>query len=299
MARHLILNPAAGRGSASREGPGLVAAVEAGLGPVTVHRTAAPGEARDIAASLRDSGHDVIAAGGDGTIHEVVNGLAGGTCRLGIIPVGSGNDFVKILRIPQDVGQAVAIIAGGHTRRLDVGAAGERCFINQLGAGFDADVVLAGRKVTFLRGFPFYLASVARALIRYRNRSIDLVLDGQRESLRVLMVIVGNGRYAGGGFMLTPRAEPDDGELDVCIFSALNIFEIMRHLPKAINGTHIILPQVRYFRARRLDLHCRDGMPVQGDGEMFGERLTDLTVEVMPGALEVFCRPLDDGERSP
>lgn len=287
METHLILNPAAGRGMVRRVESGLLKAVGEQLGDVKLHRTESHGHATQIAKTLKQENSLVIIAGGDGTIYETVNGLVGGNCTLGIIPIGSGNDFVKMLTLPLEYEKAIEVIKLGRTMAMDLGKVGDSYFANGLGMGFDADVVIESRKVKKLRGSMIYLYSVLKTLSHYRNRVITLSVDGKKENRKVFMINVGNGEYLGGGFYLTPGAKIDDGILDVSIIQALSFGEVLMHLPKAMKGRHILLPQVQFFRARELVIESADGIPVHADGELLSTNFKRIEISIVPGALKV------------
>ena len=182
MEAHIILNPTAGRGAVGKVEGDLLKAVGEQLGDVRAHRTESPGHATQISRELKREGSLVIVAGGDGTIYETVNGLVGGNCTLGIIPIGSGNDFVKMLALPLDYEKAIEVIKCRQTMSVDVGKVGDSYFANGLGMGFDADVVVESSKVKRLRGSMIYLYSVLKTLLHYRNRVITLSVDGKKEN---------------------------------------------------------------------------------------------------------------------
>jgi diacylglycerol kinase (ATP) len=287
METHLILNPAAGRGMVSRVESGLLKAVGDQLGDVQIHRTESHGHATQIAETLKQENSLVIIAGGDGTIYETVNGLVGGNCTLGIIPIGSGNDFVKMLALPLNYEKAIEVIKRGYIMKMDLGKVGDNYFANGLGMGFDADVVIESLKVKKLRGPLIYLYSVLKALQHYRNRVITLTVDGKKENRQVFMINVGNGEYLGGGFYLTPGARIDDGILDVCIIQSLSLREVLMHLPKAMKGRHILLPQVQFFRAKELIVESVEGIPVHADGELLSTNFKRVEISIVAEALKV------------
>jgi YegS/Rv2252/BmrU family lipid kinase len=211
----------------------------------------------------------------------------GGNCTLGIIPIGSGNDFVKMLALPLDFVKAIEVIKRGRTMKMDLGKVGDSYFANGLGMGFDADVVIESLKVKKLRGSMIYLYSVLKTLSHYRNRMITLSVDGKKESRKVFMINVGNGEYLGGGFYLTPGAKIDDGILDVSIIQALSFREVLMHLPKAMKGRHVSLPQVQFFRAKELIVESAEGIPVHADGELLGTNFNRVEISILPGTLKV------------
>ncbi|MEL6824274.1 MAG: YegS/Rv2252/BmrU family lipid kinase, partial [Calditrichota bacterium] len=211
MSYCLILNPAAGRGEAARKKDALVRAFDNIAPNLEVHITAAPGDARKIAGRYRDAGQVVIVAGGDGTVHEVINGLVGGNAAMGVIPIGSGNDFVKMLSLPTELGDAINVIKANRRKKIDLGKINDVWFSNGLGIGFDADVVVEANKIERLRGFLIYLVAVLKTLRTFTNRTVKIEVDNTIVEKSIFMISVGNGSCQGGGFYLTPDAKIDDG----------------------------------------------------------------------------------------
>jgi len=287
MKYHLIMNPAAGRGRAKKKLAFLKDSFEKQIGNVDFYQTATAGDAQKFAERLKNSGSIVIAAGGDGTIHEVANGLIGGNCTLGVIPLGTGNDFVKMLNLPLTIEDAISVIKKENVISIDAGKANDEYFINGMGIGFDADVVVESQKIQRLKGFPLYLYAVLRKIFSYQNRRVTIHANGEQQKRKIFLIVIGNGQYLGGGFRITPRAELDDGQMDVCILRDLSRLEIVRHLPFAIFGRHLHLRQVNYFRTTRLIVESAESLPVHLDGEMLGTDLKRIEISVFPGALKV------------
>ncbi len=287
MKYHLILNPSAGRGYAAKIQSVLFNRVEEQLGDVDFYTTEAPGDAKRIAASVSEFNQTVIVAGGDGTIHEVVNGLVGGNSTMGIIPIGSGNDFVKMLNLPFNYVDAIEVVKKRQTMAIDIGRAGEAYFPNGLGIGFDAKAVIESKKVKKLRGFLIYLYAVLKTILLYKNYQVSIYCDGQKEDRKIFMINAGNGAYLGGGFWISPKAELDDGLLEIGIIKNLSKWEIMIHLPKVIKGNHLDLEQVDYFRTTNLIVECDAGFPVHADGELISESCKKIEIDILPGALNV------------
>ena len=166
-----ILNPHAGRGSVTKARTKLAVLLQNEFGPMDIHLTEYPGHAREIAGSLKDSVEVIVGVGGDGTLHEIVNGMMGGKAALGVIPMGSGNDFIKMLNLPIDTAAALQVIKKNLRKKIDIGKIGDRYFPNGVGIGFDAWVVRESMKVKKLRGFLIYLYSVIKTIFLYNNSS--------------------------------------------------------------------------------------------------------------------------------
>lgn len=270
--------------------------------------TTGPGHAIHLAEEAARSGKygTVVSGGGDGTLNEVVNGLcrAAGenpTLPLGIFPIGSGNDFATVLQIPKTPEGMVDHLLTKGRRLVDVGrvespdmlgpTAPVRYFINNSGVGFEAQVNLESRRITRLRGFLIYLVGVFRALKNYRQPFARVRWDDGAWEGRVLLVTVGNGRRAGGGFWLTPFAEVDDGALDVGIAEAMSRVNILRLLPKAMNGGHVDDPAFSLRRTSHVSLELDIPTPVHTDGEAIIEGTRRVHYRAIPGKVWIVTDP--------
>jgi len=299
----VVLNPWAGRGTAGRRRPELEAALRQSGAPFDVVTTHARGGATELAWQGVERGYDrVVAVGGDGTINEVVNGIKGAEAslglraRLGIIPLGTGSDFIKSLGDvePNDLAGGVRRAVGDRMRPIDLGRVrvGEdmpRYFINALGMGLDAQVAAESLKLTKLKGLAVYLVAILRALANYKAHPMSVEYDGQRVHRRLLFASAANGRCQGGGFWLTPEAAIDDGLLDLCLVDKMRLDEIIRHIPKVMEGSHTTLRQVTMGRARQVTVTSSAPIPVATDGEVISTDALKVTVETLPAALEILA----------
>jgi YegS/Rv2252/BmrU family lipid kinase len=283
----VILNPRAGRGKGEKFRTRIESVLQTELKLETIYVTEYPGHARKIAESIKNNTDVIIGVGGDGTIHEIVNGMMGGTAALAVIPMGSGNDFIRMLNLPGEINQAIQVIKENNRKKIDIGKIGDLYFPNGVGLGFDAWVVKESMSVKRLRGFFIYLYSVIRALFAYKNSQITLTMDGNSEERDVFLMAVGNGQAMGGGFFLTPHAIIDDGQLDICLIRGLKKWEVLLHLPKVINGNHIHLEQVQTMRNNKIKIVSDRGIAVHADGELLGMNLKEIDISIIPAALEV------------
>lgn len=298
MAEHLVIvNPVAGRGAGERVIPRIVSLLrEHGLSFDLV-RTERPWHAAELARQAVVSGYrKVVAVGGDGTSNEVLNGLmaareAGeGEAAMGVLCVGTGNDFAYGMGIPLDLEAGCAALARGQTRRVDVGhARGFRYFGNGIGIGFDAAVNVVASRLRRLRGFLVYLIAVLRTLIFYYRAPLTRIdLDDQSLELPALMISVMNGRRMGGGFLMTPFSRPDDGLFDLCIGGKMSQLEMLSFVPRFMKGTQVGDPRVTMARSRRVRVTVRDGTQVvHADGETLALDVRELDLEVIPQGLSV------------
>jgi YegS/Rv2252/BmrU family lipid kinase len=263
----VILNPAARSERANR----WRARVESLAQGCTVCTTTAPGEAEILARHAVQEGFEkIIAAGGDGTIHEVVNGLANSTATLGLLPIGTVNVFAMELGLPSNnLELCWDIIQGDHTRLVDLPSANEKYFVQLAGVGLDAQVVKetsARLKRNF--GPLSYLISAAQVASRRPPR---LFIESEDTSVEEgSFVLVGNGRRYGGPFPFFKQAVIDDGLLDVVVFKQLGYLEIIKYLQDVFFSSEIRLPEVEYFQTRALRVTSEQHVPVELDGELVG-----------------------------
>lgn len=291
MSRHLvILNPVAGRGRARREWPRLAQRLRAAGIAFDLAHTDAPGAGMGLAERAAREYDVVIAAGGDGTVHEVVNGLlrAGGGAALGVLPLGSGDDFVKML----PAGDAVERIRRSRPTALDAGrmrAGGTRFFANGMDIGFGAHASRNVRRVpAFLTGLGAYLGALALTLVRCPKLEVRLQLDGGKSFAQTTaMTAVMNGRAFGGSFHVCPQARIDDGELDLLIADGVGRLEILGLVPGIMRGTHAGDPRLRLARAKHVLIESAAPLLVEADGEIVFEDARRLEIDVLPGALRV------------
>ena len=237
----------------------------------------------------------VVAAGGDGTVNEVINGLMqaaaeGAEAALGVMPIGSGNDFAGALGISTNMDAAAARLLAGQRRRVDIGCVNGRYFGNNVGIGFEARVNIEAHHITWLRGQLLYLAAALRATTSYPFPHVHVQKDGELFMDRhMLMLSVGNNFRAGGGFLLTPHAENNDGLLDLCAVDAIPRREIFRLLPKAMKGRHEGAPAIAMTRFARLVVESDDPLPVHADGEILWNDVHRVEITLIPGCLEVLA----------
>jgi diacylglycerol kinase (ATP) len=271
----VILNPAAhsDRANRWREQVDLLAQ------ECPVRATARPGEAALIARQAVDEGfRKIVAAGGDGTINEVVNGLAGTTAALGLLPVGTVNVFATELGLPVHNLQACwEIVQGDHTRVVDLPGANGKYFVQLAGVGLDAQAVKE-TSLALKRNFgPLsYLISAAQIAARQPPR---LFVESEDTPIRESsFVLIGNGRHYGGPFPFFKHAANDDGLLDVVAFKQLGYLEIIKYLQDVFFSSDIRLPEVEYFQTRRLRITSEQDVPVEVDGELAGNCPVDFVI---------------------
>ena len=261
----IIFNPKA-RSEKSRD----LADVLRELAPeAELRMTGAPGDARLLAREAAREGFRVVAAaGGDGTVNEVANGIAGSQSALGVMPIGTMNVFSKEHDLPEKLDQAWGVIRAGNQREIDLLAANGTHFIQLAGVGLDAQVV---KETTWESkkslGPLSYLISAAQ--IAARTPPKLLIEAGGRVS-EGSFVLIGNGRYYGAKIVLFPKARVDDGMLDVLIFKNIGYLDIAKYLAGILTGTHTGMDGVEYFQVSEATVRSEDEVPVEVDGELSG-----------------------------
>jgi len=289
----VIVNPAAGRGSA-RHWIGELE-VRLSLAIQSTHRiiswqiieTSCPGDATELAReAVRGGANIVAAAGGDGTIGEVVNALVGTDVALGVIPMGTGNDFARSLGIGNDVDKAIYNLLEGVPIAIDVGRTQGRYFVNVAGCGFDAVVAKrVNRGFQSLRGTSAYIAAVLQSLLSYRATQIRLTLDNEVIETKAMLCSIANARYYGGGMRIAPDAMLTDGLYDICLLEEVGKIEFLRTFPKVFKGRHTTHPAVRMLRSKYVKVESDRPLPVLVDGEIVGT--TPAEFEMLPGGLNI------------
>lgn len=290
----VLANPAAGSGRGRRLGARAVALLERhGVRVETIVSRGAGHLAEAAAAEAARGRVRLVAIGGDGTLSEVARGMLsvpGHVTALGVVPLGTGNDFVKSAGLPYSWRAACRRLAQGCTpRSIDAGRVNGRWFINGVGVGFDAAIAQATLRHKWMPGPLGYGAGLVEALWAGVDRPVcTLRWDGGEDRRAVTLVAACNGQYAGGLFRLAPRAELDDGRLDIVWADALNRLQVLRHAPRVIRGTHESLPIAHFVQSTRLEIESDRPLPAQADGELLGAGLTRLEIELAAGVLRLW-----------
>lgn len=300
----LILNPMADMGRAWKAANDLRPIVqEFKEGDISWSGTVYPTHATDLAKQAAAEGCDlVIALGGDGTAHEVVNGLMqipeAKRPTLGVVPIGSGNDFAHALGIPKKIDHALAHALKAETvSAIDVGVmtdedSGRReYFDNTVGAGFDAVVTIRSHKLPIVKGFLMYLTAVIQTIILNHNPAkIKFQTENESWEDSVLMTTVCNGGREGGGFLISPESKIDDGVLQFLNVKKVSRGMMFRLVPEFMKGTHLRFPATQLGTFKKLHMTSDRPLYIHADGEIFtsfGSDVRDVTFEVLPGALKV------------
>lgn len=296
MTAKVILNPYAGRWSARQRRTEFEAALHSVGIDYVLESTTGPGHAIELAADAVGKGyHPIIAAGGDGTINEVVNGIALGASAdgwpaFGVIPLGSANDFVDNLGLPKDLNQAAQVIAAGRSRKIDLGMVNGRYFANNAAIGLEPYITLIQQRIQRLKGTFRYL--VATLLGVRDNPSWTMHLEWESGNFQglVTLVTVGNSPRTGGIFYMTPHADPFDGKLTFVFGYLRNRRQILTALPSTTKpgaGNYVEHPAIREINTTWLRVQSDQPTPAHTDGEIFSTAITELEYRLKPACLPV------------
>lgn len=291
----LFLNPAAGRGRAGRSMPQVARLLDSvGLIHVLVKSESVGDLETKVFDAAMAGAKKILVAGGDGSIHEVVNGIlrSGRPVELGVIPIGTGNDFAKACAIPVDWKEATMELAGRlqsntPARPIDAGRMNDRFFANGAGIGFDAKINRIARDIQWRIGDLVYLAAVFKGIMGgVTTPHLTMKFSGQTVEGPITLANVSNGAWVGGMFHIAPMARNDDGELDLIIAGAVSRLRIMALLPKLMQGTHIGQPEITHSRITRCVITATAPVPSHLDGEVQPLQ-SNFEIEILKGALRL------------
>lgn len=316
----VILNPTAGNERAGRARSALREALEQSGVRFEIIPTDRPRHAVDLAEEAARGFDAVIAAGGDGTLQEVATGVyrSGSPASLGVIPLGTGNDFGQLIGMPERAIPAVAVFVSAEAVAVDAGhvrwrerSGGdwhEAIFLNAVGIGFDAMVASEAARFKHFRGKSAYLAGIISALAKWPDPHVRVERTGPSERIlpngntekangegllhegQLFLAAAGNGRTVGGGFRLTPHARANDGLLDMCFVEQVRKRRLPILIPKVIRGTHLGEPEIVSERLQGLRILSPEyGLPLHFDGEVLTRSASEVEVTILPKAFSVLC----------
>ena len=264
----LVYNPAAGRGKARRHVDEIERYLVSRGANVEVQASASPADLTRVAAESSAGKYDrIVVCGGDGTVNLAVRDFNLSRGILGIVPLGSGDDFATVLGIPRNIRKACDVILGGQTRDVDVATANGTRYLGVAGLGFDSVVAAYAQNVKVLRGSSVYLYSIFRVLPRFTPHRVQMRIDGVAREEEIMFAVVGNSRQYGGGIRIVPAAIIDDGVLDFCIVHRTSRFQLLKTLPLAYNGSHVRKPFVETGRGREFSFDSERPLDIYADGE--------------------------------
>ena len=293
----VIINPAAGANSTHRKWPSIQSLLKSLGLAFEFQFTEGRGHAIELAREAAGKGYTcLVAVGGDGTVHEVTNGIMqtgiAKEASMGIICTGTGSDLARTLGISHDVAKACSSLANGHRRVIDLGLVKyvlkgkteQRYFVNGAGIGFDATVVAATEQMPKFLGDFSYLFGLLRTFLTYRNKPVTFRIgDKPEETAKMLSLVVANGEYFGGGMHIAPQAKTDDQNFDIVALGNFGKIELIRNLSRVYKGTHLTHPKVRLEKDTSITVRSKHKLLVQADGELLGEG--PATFSMLPSAL--------------
>jgi diacylglycerol kinase (ATP) len=292
----VILNPAANRGNMTHHR--AVVRSRAEHENAEYVETTQQGEAKERAQCAAEQDRSIIIVGGDGTVHEVINGIlaAGRRIPLGIVAAGSGNDFAwNTLKLPHDPAAAIERAFTGQLVDVDAGIVNGEYFANSFSVGLDADIAVAAgqmKKIPFMSGVRLYYGATLKQLLFGYHRCPWLTIrldDGQQldetQAKHYVLMAVTIGPTYGAGFRINPTADHTDGLFDICAISYTPLMRALRLLPVVQKGEHAGLPEVTFFRAKSVHIEARQAVNIQMDGET--TCATNYDARILPGALWV------------
>jgi YegS/Rv2252/BmrU family lipid kinase len=299
---YVIVNPNAGVRKGQRDWPKIKSLLdESGLSYESVI-TKHAGDAIELAMHSIVAGYrQILVVGGDGTLNEVINGIflqesvPSNEVTIGMITVGTGNDWSRMYHIPHHYRQAIEVVSRGHTFLQDAGKVTymddkeprERYFVNLAGMGFDAQVAKRTnqKKAEGKGGVAAYLVNLLRSLINYQPTIIHVDIDGKKISAPFFSMGVGIGKYNGGGMMQAPHAVADDGQLAITLIRKVSKLKVVRSIKLLYDGSFIKLPEVTTYFGKQIQVHGERDIMLEADGESLGT--SPFTFSVIPGSIRV------------
>ena len=280
-----IVNPAAGSGFALTAMQKLEKKLKEKSISYMVYQTEMPGHATSIAAELaqKEEITAVVSVGGDGTAGEVAAGLTGTDKAMGIIPAGTGNDFIKSAGIPNDPDKALDILLNGKTERIDTGIVNDLFFLNVCGTGFDVTVLdYAEKEKKKHRGLTPYLLGLIKAIFHYSSVSLRVTADGDSEEGKYLICSIANGRYIGGGIPICPEADISDRKLDLVMIRNIRRWQIPFYLPGLMLSRDLKFGITRHRKAENIVIEGKE-MRINIDGDILSMSRAEFRIN--PGSL--------------
>jgi YegS/Rv2252/BmrU family lipid kinase len=288
--KHLfIINPTAGKGKSLKLIPEIEKAFKSRKEQYIMEITERPGHATEIARRyVSTDDYRVYSVGGDGTLNEVLNGMAGSSSSLAVIPAGSGNDFIKSITTYDDIKKLLNQTIDGHEKNIDLGKVNDKYFINIASLGFDAEVVKNTnrvKKLPLISGSVAYVLGILITLYRNKKENLKISIDGNTFEQPSLLTAVANGKYYGGGMLAAPAADLNDGKFDIFVVKHLSRLKILELFPKFIKGEHTNLPYVSFFRGSKVEISCDGNISINIDGELGTVRRA--VFEIIPNAVKI------------
>jgi len=283
----IIINPAAGKGKASKLSKRVISEFEKRGIDFDYEYSTKPRHAVEISRKASTEFQKVIAVGGDGTVNEVGEGLVGSDVIFGVIPFGSGNDFAKENGFPSNISDAVGVILSDNFHLIDVIKVNDRVSLNTAGVGFNGIVSEVAKSVKYLKGMSVYIWSVVKTAVRYKSIPLKISINGSLIEDNIFMVSICNSKSEGGGFIMAPNAKNDDGLFDVTIIRHTGYTKLLLNLNKALTGNLNKLKEVETIKGNSILIESEYPMPVHVDGEVISLILHKVEASILESSLKV------------
>ncbi|MGH2745636.1 MAG: diacylglycerol/lipid kinase family protein [Thermoleophilaceae bacterium] len=275
----LLVNPASGGGRSLRALPAVIAELDRLRAPHRTVTTRSIEHAAEEAARASEAGETVAAVGGDGLMRPVAAALKGTGRAVALIPCGRGNDLARVLGIPRDPAEAARMAVEGRERPLDVATVDGTPYLGIASCGVDSDANRIANEAKLIKGDAVYLYAALRALSAWKPAGFEVTVDGEHHSITGYSVAVGNSRAYGGGMLLLPHAELDDGRLDVLLATESSKLTFLRELPKVFKGTHLESPHARVLKGEVIEVSSDRPFVIYADGDPIGATPATMRVE--------------------
>ena len=275
----LLVNPASGGGRSLTALPAVIAELDRLGAPHRTVTTRSIEHAGEEAERARDNGETVTAVGGDGLLRPIAGALKGTGSAVALVPSGRGNDLAHVLGIPREPGEAARVAVEGDERLLDVASVDGTPYLGIASFGFDSDANRIANRSRLIKGDAVYLYAALRALAAWKPARFELTVDGTLHVATGFSVAVGNSRSYGGGMMLLPQAELDDGKLDILLSKEASKLSFLRELPRVFKGTHLNSPHVEVRRGEVVEVSTDRPFVIYADGDPIGATPAIMRVE--------------------
>jgi YegS/Rv2252/BmrU family lipid kinase len=276
-----IVNPIAGKGRTLELIPKIKESFDRDKIDYDIRITHARGEGEKIARDAVEKGYThIISVGGDGTAYEVINGIGSSKAILGILPSGTGNDFVRMIKKSKDYDEILKTLKISKTKKIDIGKANNRYYLNCSSVGIDAEIVKETEKIKkYISGPSAYFLGVFKTLLKYKNKEVDIFIDGKKIRRNIELVAVSNGKYYGGGMKINPTADFEDGLLDICLVNKMNKLKFALLFSTVFKGKHIKFKEVEVFRGKEVKILGDESLLLNADGDIIGTTPVEIKVE--------------------
>lgn len=289
MEHLFVVNPIAGKGRALSYIPKIEEIFKNKGDKYFIEISKGPGHASQIARDYCGKGiYRIYAVGGDGTLNEVLNGMAESKSSLAVIPSGSGNDFIKSITNDLDIKTILERTIEGREENIDIARVNNKYFINITSIGFDGKVAYNANKFKKIWCIPerfCYFIGIATTLLEHSSNLVKVSIGKEIFDIEILLIVAANGKYYGGGIMPAPQAKIDDGELDICIIEKKGLFEIIKFLPRFIKGKHGNIDGVSFLKTTKIKIKSEKDIALNIDGDV--SMTKEVNLEIIPKGLKM------------